>query len=85
MHRKYFRTQNMRNWIFSTKIRSKEGELANLDLFLASSVKIKRHIKIKSDAIPFDPAYKKYFEQRASRDKINSRDSGPEERCLPIF
>ena len=85
MHRKYFRTQNMRNWIFSTKIRSKEGELANLDLFLTSSVKIKRHIKIKSDAIPFDPAYKKYFEQRASRNKINSRDSGPEERCLPIF
>ena len=85
MHRKYFRTQNMRNWIFSTKIRSKEGELVNLDLFLTSSVKIKRHIKIKSDAIPFDPAYKKYFEQRASRNKINSRDSGPEERCLPIF
>jgi RNA-directed DNA polymerase len=85
MQRKYFRRQGMRNWIFSTKIRSKEGELVNLDLLLASSVKIKRHTKIKSGATPFDPAYKEYFEQRAKRNKINPRDAGPEERSLPTF
>lgn len=85
MRNKYFRRQHMRNWIFSTKIRNKEGELTNLDLFLASSVKIKRHVKIRNEANPFDPAYREYFEKRAKRSKISPRDAGKEERRIPIF
>jgi hypothetical protein len=68
--------------------RSRSAEYAlksNLDLFLASSVKIKRHIKIRSDANPFDPAYIDYFEKRNKRNKISPRDVGPDERYLPIF
>jgi RNA-directed DNA polymerase len=85
LRNKYFRRHKLRDWIFFTKIRNKKGESLNLDLFPASSVKIKRHIKIKSDAHPFDPAYKDYFDKRANRNKISSRDVGPDERHLPIF
>jgi RNA-directed DNA polymerase len=84
-HNKYFRRLNLRNWIFFAKIQNKKGVKSNLDLFLASSVKIKRHIKIRSDANPFDPTYTDYFEKRNKRNKISSRDVGPEERYLPIF
>lgn len=85
MRNKYFRRQHLRNWIFSTKVRGKDNEVTNLDLFLASSVKIKRHTKIRGEANPFDPSYKEYFEKRAMRNKISSRDAGQEERSLPIF
>ena len=82
---KYFRKQRLRNWIFSAKTRNKEGFTVNLDLVSASDVKIKRHIKIRSEATPFDPVYKEYFDKRDKRCKINSRDAGINERFLPIF
>jgi RNA-directed DNA polymerase len=62
--RKYFRSDKLRNWIFSAKTSSGNRKAAFLDLFEASSVPIKRHIKIRSDANPFDPQFKEYFEQR---------------------
>lgn len=85
MRNKYFRRQHLRNWIFSTKVRKKDEESINLDLFLASSVKIKRHVKIRCEANPFDPTYKDYFEKRDNRNKVSTRDAGQEERYLPIF
>jgi RNA-directed DNA polymerase len=84
-HRKYFRSENSKHWIFSTKIRNKEGETKNLDLFIATSVKIKRHVKILGDANPFDFAFKDYFEKREKRYKISPRDAGQDERHLPTF
>jgi len=84
-HKKYFRRQNLRSWIFSTKFRNKKGEINYLNLFPASSVKIKRHVKIQGNAHPFDPAFKEYFEKRNKRNKINPRDAGQDERHLPVF
>jgi RNA-directed DNA polymerase len=79
MRNKYFRRQHLRNWIFSTKIRKKDEESTNLDLFLASSV------KIRCEANPFDPTDKDYFEKRDKRNKISTRDAGQEGRYLSIF
>ena len=62
--RKYFRTTYSRNWIFSTKIRKRDGETVNLDLFNIGQVKIKRHVKIKANANPYDPQFAEYFMQR---------------------
>lgn len=67
--RKYFRRQGNRNWIFSTKVQSKDGERTCLDLFNASSVPIKRHIKIKGEATPFDPNFYEYFQLRERNKK----------------
>ncbi len=85
-HKRYFRRKDSRSWTFFTKIRNeKRGKIINLDLFSAMSIKIKRHIKIKGEANPFDPAFKEYFEKRDKRNKINPRDAGQDERYLPIF
>jgi hypothetical protein len=34
--------------------------------FLASDFPIKRHVKVRSDANPYDPAYESYFEKRVA-------------------
>ncbi|HVV69930.1 MAG TPA: group II intron reverse transcriptase/maturase [Gammaproteobacteria bacterium] len=64
LRKKYFRSQALRNWIFSVKFRNKDGEMKNLDLFKAGSVAIKRHIKIRNNAHPYDPAFTEYFVKR---------------------
>lgn len=62
--KKYFRSEGSRNWVFSTKIRNKSGELIHFDLFKMKYLPIKRHVKIKRDATPYDTQYKDYFEKR---------------------
>jgi RNA-directed DNA polymerase len=42
-----------------------------LKLILASDTKIIRHVKIKSNANPFDPAQENYFEKRLG-ERMNS-------------
>lgn len=73
--RKYFRSYKLQNWIFSAKISKGNSKATYLDLFQASSVPIKRHIKIQSAANPFDPQFKEYFEQRECIQKGSQRVS----------
>jgi RNA-directed DNA polymerase len=57
---KYFKSVNNRNWVFS-------GETTDgmeLQLVRAADVTIKRHIKIRGDANPYDPNDESYFDQR---------------------
>jgi RNA-directed DNA polymerase len=61
---KYFRSHGNRNWVFSVKIPARKGSVDYLDLFQASSVPIRRHIKIRAEATPYDPRFKEYFELR---------------------
>jgi RNA-directed DNA polymerase len=68
--KKYFRSQGLRNWIFFARSHDKEGNLITLDLFKASAIPIKRHIKIKGAANPYDPLFRDYFELR-KRSKAN--------------
>ena len=85
LRNKYFRKQGLRNWIFSVKVRNKKRGIINFDLFLASSLPIKRHIKIRNNANPFDPKFTEYFLKRNKRSKISPRDVGNYERLLPLF
>ncbi|CAO4836082.1 MAG: hypothetical protein CNLJKLNK_01447 [Holosporales bacterium] len=62
--RHYFTTLGDDNWRFSCTIKDKEGKPKKLYLKNASDTKIRRHVKIKSEANPFDPAYKEYFAKR---------------------
>lgn len=64
INQKYFRTNKFRNWIFSAKVKDKENINIYLDLMQASKIPIKRHIKIRAEATPFDPAYHEYFDKR---------------------
>ena len=67
--RKYYRTRGNRHWVFSTKVKDKSGKSVYLDLVEIAQTPIRRHVKIKSDATPFDPAYEKYFRIRQVRRK----------------
>lgn len=60
---KYFKSVGTRNWVFS-------GEGADKQmyrLFYCNDTPIKRHIKIRAEANPYDLADEEYFEKRLER------------------
>lgn len=65
----YFTTYKGDNWRFHCMVKDKEANKKPLYLRKASDTKIRRHIKIKSEATPFNPLYKDYFEQREEKQK----------------
>ena len=76
--RKYFPIPD-RCGILAVKIKGKSG-IDTITIARASQVIIRRHVKIRSDANPFDPRYRSYFESRDSR-----RKSLITEETLPTF
>ncbi len=61
---KYFRQIGGRNWVFSTQATASDGKPIDVILVKASDTAIRRHIKIRSGANPFDPNDEAYFEDR---------------------
>ena len=57
---KYFKSVRNRNWVFSGE--TTDGR--ELQLVQAADAAIKRHIKIRGDANPYDPEDERYFDQR---------------------
>jgi RNA-directed DNA polymerase len=70
--KRYFRQQGNRNWVFSAMVRDSQGEAMPLDLFRAAGIPITRHVKIRADATPYDPAFAEYFASR-QRSRRSSR------------
>ena len=64
VRRRYFRSQDHRHWVFATQTRGSNGQPIMLSLVSAARTRIVRHVRIKSDANPFDPAWDSYFAQR---------------------
>lgn len=69
MRKKYFRSQGLRNWIFSTTIVNAKGEKEFLDLLSMGYIPIRRHVKIRAEATPYDPQFTDYFLKRGKRVK----------------
>jgi RNA-directed DNA polymerase len=63
---RYFHTINFRDWVFAVKAKC-DGKPKYLKLYSAASTPIRRHIKIRAVAHPFDMAYELYFEERIAR------------------
>ncbi|MCP4007406.1 MAG: group II intron reverse transcriptase/maturase [bacterium] len=82
LRRKYFRSDRGRQWVFTAKARSADGIGTNVDLFRASSLRIRRHIKIRAEATHFDPDFANYFEKRRLQKSPQARN-----RCVvqPAF
>jgi RNA-directed DNA polymerase len=66
VRRKYFRTQDHRHWVFATQTPGYDGKPRVLSLISASATRVVRHVGVKSDANPFDPAWDTYFAERQS-------------------
>jgi RNA-directed DNA polymerase len=76
----YFTTLGGNHWRFYCTIKDKDGKQKPLYLKNAADTKIRRHVKIRSEATPFNPLYKDYFKKRDEEQKrrktiINHNDS----------
>ena len=64
LKRRYFERYQGRDWIFFGETCDEEGQPQKSRLLFASRIPIKRHVKVKSGANPYDPACETYFEKR---------------------
>jgi RNA-directed DNA polymerase len=73
---KYFTKIGARNGYFFCKVKTKKMVTKRYSLIKAANTKIRRHIKIRRRATPFDSDFDDYFierENRLKRERINSR------------
>jgi len=65
--RRYFPSSAKRAWdfAFQTGEQTSEGKPVWRRLVYASDTKIRRHVKIRQTANPFDPQWRAYFKERA--------------------
>jgi RNA-directed DNA polymerase len=61
IRKKYFHTVGGRNWVFEGELTNNAGRTYTIQLFYASKVRIKRHIKIKGAVNPYDPQWEFYL------------------------
>jgi RNA-directed DNA polymerase len=61
---RYFHVIGPRNWVFATKVKRANGKTEYMNLYSAASTPIQRHVKIKSEACPYDMTWEPYFEER---------------------
>jgi RNA-directed DNA polymerase len=72
---KYFPAIGRRQWVFSGQATGTAGEQRRICLIKATRTPIKRHIKIRAEANPYDPAWEPYFEKRLA-DKMSDTLKG---------
>src|SRR5262245_8377965 len=61
---KYFKRFGNRDWVFTGTIRDGRGKTHPICLMEAGRVRIRRHVKIRGEANPYDPEWEPYFEER---------------------
>jgi RNA-directed DNA polymerase len=61
---KYFERNRDRDWSFVGERYDHQSQPYKVRLLLAARTPIQRHVKVKSDANPYDPACETYFEKR---------------------
>lgn len=74
INRKYFHAIGSWSRVFSaeTRANSPDQEPERLTLVRTSAISIRRHIKIKGEANPYDPQWEAYFEERL---RLKMKDS----------
>jgi RNA-directed DNA polymerase len=66
---KYFKTLGSDRWQAYAVTKSKDGKINHTHLVKAKRFAIRRHIKIKAKAHPFNPEFRNYFKQRDATNK----------------
>jgi len=87
----YFQRVGGRDWIFSGTLYDSKDRAQPIVLQQASDVRIVRHVKVRGEANPYDPAWELYFEGRAfaklqqtlaGRERIRYLYSEQDGRCV---
>lgn len=61
---RYFHVIGSRSWVFAVKRKLSDGSTDYMKLYSAARTPIRRHVKIKAEAHPYDMAWESYFEER---------------------
>lgn len=62
----YFHRVGGDAWVFSGQVTNDDGCPTEVHLWKPTQTRIQRHVKIRAEANPFDPAWEFYFETRTS-------------------
>ena len=68
---KYFLSTKRSHWIFYGEKAGKDGKTKRCQLRKAAHKSIKRHVKVKGQANPYDPQWEHYFEKRLDTKMAN--------------
>jgi RNA-directed DNA polymerase len=63
---RYFPAAGRRSWVFTGTMVGRQDAAETVHLVRASDVSIRRHVKVRGDAHPYDPAWEPYYEERLS-------------------
>ena len=75
LRKRYFRSAGHNHWIITASTWKADSSVSYVDLFRASTVPIRRHVKVQQAATAFDPAYREYFQQlRKTRAQVKGAD-----------
>jgi RNA-directed DNA polymerase len=80
IRRRYFADAAGKRRVFHAKTRDSNGKQTVVELAEAAEVPIKRHIKVRKDANPYDPVWETYFELRRHRKVQDELRDRPEPR-----
>ena len=74
IRKRYYTTLGLRKWCFYSKVKAGKQE-SRILLTLAQRTKIERHVKVRSEASPYDPDFKEYFIKRKGEKMRKKNDS----------
>jgi RNA-directed DNA polymerase len=77
IRQKYFDEKSIQRNLFHTHVVNEEGVKVPIRLFEAASLPIRRHIKVRAKANPYDPANELYFEQRQYHKVLDDLKDSP--------
>ncbi len=69
--KKYFLSTKRSQWVFFGEVTGKDGKVRRCQLYNAAHKPIKRRVKIKGKANPYDPQWERYFENRLDAKMVN--------------
>ena len=70
---RYFHAIETRNWVFAASNGGKKSKEPLRALYRLADTPIVRHVKVKADYNPFDPAFEQYGEKRRQDRMLRSR------------
>ncbi len=70
--KKYFSAVGTRNWVFTGVVLGQHREQKTVHLCKAADTPIKRHLKIRGKANPYDRDWEVYFEERLGLQMVNN-------------
>jgi RNA-directed DNA polymerase len=65
--RKYYTRCGNRNWCFFADRKMADGSTNRYHLISVAGIPIRRHVKVRSAANPYDPSHRAYFAERKTK------------------